>query len=301
MGGKLVGIMDLPLDQIHVENRFRPVSDAAVKALIEAIKDTGLRDEVHVRKLQHRGGKLVLMAGAHRIEAYRQMGHETIPSKVWTCTDDWATLVEVDDQLAHSELSPLDLSVFLAKRKAAYERMHPETKKAVGAALVAKRWNTSDTMSLVSDRQNNIVSFCASVAEVRQMSKRHIERLVAVGEALDPTAIELLRAAPKPTTFADLQVIAKAQPDDRPIICRELSLGKAKSANEVMARRKNANRDRASASDKELTKLDTAYSRAGKAIRRSFVAMHEDSLRALLAELDGGDAEVLEFKSRGRS
>ncbi|HPT48548.1 MAG TPA: hypothetical protein PLM07_21900, partial [Candidatus Rifleibacterium sp.] len=54
---------------------------------------------------------------------------EEIAAHIWTdVTDDWARLMEVDDNLAGAEMNALDTAVFLAERKKVYEKLHPETK-----------------------------------------------------------------------------------------------------------------------------------------------------------------------------
>lgn len=286
---KLIATTEIDVDDIRIENRMRPTSDVAITSLIASIKEIGLQQEIHVRKSRHRKGHLYLISGGHRIEAFRQMKRQKIPCKVWDCTDDWAKLAEIDDNLAHAELAPLDLAVFLANRKTIYERMYPETKNG------GNRGNQH-----TGGRQNDNLSFCQSVSAQRDMSARNVERLVAAGQGLDQKAIALLRAAPRRVTLVDLQVIAKAEPDARPIICRELSRGKAKSAKEVLDRRKHPGAKVASPSDLELRKLDDAWARASKAAKRRFVVAHADDLRDLLSDdhAAGPDTGEVAFGSR---
>ncbi|WP_159966781.1 ParB N-terminal domain-containing protein, partial [Profundibacterium mesophilum] len=107
--------------------RLRPVSEAGVLSLVASIGELGvMKDPIHVRRVPHRGGALELMAGGHRLEAARRLGWTDIPATVWTCSDDWAHLVEIDDNLGGSELGALDTAVFLAARKRIYEKLHPE-------------------------------------------------------------------------------------------------------------------------------------------------------------------------------
>lgn len=96
---------------------------------------------------RERDGSLHLIAGGHRLEAARRLGWEEIEAKVWTdVTDDWARLMEVDDNLAGSGMNALDTAVFLATRKAVYERLHPETKAGVAGGL-ARQGSASELSS----------------------------------------------------------------------------------------------------------------------------------------------------------
>lgn len=289
---KLLATMDIDVADIRVDQRLRPHSEKAVASLIASIEEIGLQAEIHVRKVAHQGGILRLIAGLHRIEAFKRMGRQTIPCKVWDCTDDWARMAEIDDNLAHTDLSPLDLAIFLAERKAVYERMYPEAKH--GGA----RGNQH-----TGGRQNDIISFCQSAAEKIDKSVRHVEKLVAAGQGLEPEAIALLRTAPRRVSLADLQELAKCEPGFRTMVCRELSLGKVKSVKQVLDRQKAPGASLKNDKDTEFRKLNDAFARASKATRMRFVDAHREALAQLLAEsaaADDAPADVVPFKARER-
>jgi ParB family transcriptional regulator, chromosome partitioning protein len=223
---KFLQITSLPLGDIAVRDRLRPVSAAAVQSLIASIQELGvMKDPIHVRK--RKGGEFVLIAGGHRLEAARELGWAEIPVKVWAdVTDDWARIMEIDDNLAGAEMCALDNAVFLARRKEVYERLHPESVAKTGAALVATRWNTADMMS--------VVSFASSTAEKFGLTDRHVRRMIAAGTALRATEVQQLRTAPRPVTLKDLDAIGRiGEPDERSAVVSALAEGKAKSAAEA--------------------------------------------------------------------
>tara|TARA_R110000796_G_scaffold45616_15_gene110333 strand:- start:6673 stop:7545 length:873 start_codon:yes stop_codon:yes gene_type:complete len=279
---KLLGTQEVRISDIDVSGRMRPVSELAVVSLMASLQEIGLQSEIQLRKVRHQGGRLKLIAGAHRIEAHIRLGCTSISAKIWDCTDDWAEMAEIDDNLAHAELSPLDLSVFLARRKVVYERQYPETKRATGEALAAKRWNASDIMSVASDT----MSFCQSVAEQKAMSERQIRRLVAAGEALDQEAIALLRLSPNRVTLSDLQTLGKCgDAKARRAICEALSRGESKNAAAALKAHKAPPGQKAiSTVDRQYGKIDEAWIRASKAAKRQFVDRHAAELRALLLD-----------------
>lgn len=128
MAEKIQSIAELAVADIKVGERLRPVSDAGVEAIMASVKELGvIKDPIHVCKVPHKNGKLILMAGGHRLEAVKRMGWEKIPATVWKCNDLWAPLMEVDDNLASAELTALDNAIFLAERKRIYEELHPES------------------------------------------------------------------------------------------------------------------------------------------------------------------------------
>jgi ParB family chromosome partitioning protein len=58
--------------EVTEKNRLRPVADAAVESLMASIRELGvLKDALHVRR--RKDGTLVLIAGAHRLEAARRL------------------------------------------------------------------------------------------------------------------------------------------------------------------------------------------------------------------------------------
>ena len=272
---RLIDTKDIPLRDIDVSRRLRPVNETAVVSLMASLMEIGQKDEIHVRRVRHQSNRLVLMAGAHRVEAHVRLGCTSIRAKLWECTDDWAQMVEIDDNLAHAELNPLDLSVFLARRKVVYERMYPDAKHG------GLRGNQH-----TGGRQNDIMSFCQSTAEQRALSTRQIERLVAAGSALDEEAIALLRKAPVRVTLSDLQTLGKCgDAAHRRSICEILSRGEAKNAKAALEGLKaHPGAALVSPIEAETRKIMAAWSRASKAARRRFVEDYRDELDALLKQ-----------------
>jgi ParB family chromosome partitioning protein len=277
---KLIGVQELPLREIDTSDRLRPVAELAVTSLMASLMEIGQQSEIHVRRVRHQGNRLVLMAGAHRVEAHSRLGCTSISAKVWECTDDWAQMAEIDDNLAHAELNPLDLSVFLARRKTVYERMYPEAKHG------GVRGNQH-----TGGRQNDIMSFCQSTAEQRTLSTRQIERLVAAGSALDETSIALLRQSPNRVTLSDLQTLGKCgDAVARRKVCEVLSRGEAKNAKAALdAQREGLGKAAISPIDAETLKIKSAWTRASKAARRRFAEDYRNELEALLGS--GGSDE----------
>ncbi|CUH68028.1 ParB-like nuclease domain protein [Thalassovita gelatinovora] len=271
---KLLQIGKVPVAGVDDSQRLRPVSEAGVESLIASVEELGvMKDPIHVRQVK--SGVLVLIAGGHRLEMARRLGWEEIEAKVWTdVTDDWACLMEIDDNLAGAEMNALDTAIFLATRKRVYEKLHPETK--AGLAGAAARWNASD-----------IVSFASATAEKFGVSKRHIERLVAAGGCLGGDEIDLLRGSTRQVTLKDLTEIAKiGQDDERKQVVLRLSSGNAKSASDA---RKSLAKEAGTAPVKdpvedEFQALLKRWKRASPAIRRRFVTEAYDDLSDLVSD-----------------
>jgi ParB family chromosome partitioning protein len=268
----------VPVAEIDARNRLRPVSEAGVEALKASILETGvMKDAIHVRR--KKGGALVLIAGAHRLEAARQLGWTEIEAKVWTdVTDDWSRLMEIDDNLAGAEMGPLDTAVFLAERKAVYERLHPETKHG-GDRKSVEFQNQMDIMS--------VRSFAATTAEKFGLSDRHVRRMIEIGTALSRDELRWLRASPAPIRLTDLQALAKiGDQRERSQVCIRLSNGAKSAADAWRAHRSEAG-DEAPVKDpveEAFVALAKAWGRAGAVSRRRFIRANFDEIFEMCGE-----------------
>jgi ParB family chromosome partitioning protein len=274
---RLMKIDRVKVGEIVATGRLRPVSEAGVESLMASIAEIGvMKDAVHVR--QKKGGQLVLIAGGHRLEAAKRLGWDEIEAKVWAdVTDDWARLMEIDDNIAGAELNALDTALFLAERKRVYERLHPETKADTFRG-------NQHTGKLVAD----IVSFATATAEKFGMTDRHVRRLISAGECLDPRDVQLLRKAPRQITLKDLGEIAKiADAPERYDVVEALANGQAKSAADARRQWKDGHGQSTPVEDPveaALKALKSAWSRAPKESRRRFVRDHGEALAALMYE-----------------
>ena len=267
--------------EIDCRRRLRPISEAGVESLIASIHETGvMKDAIHVRK--KKDGSFVLIAGGHRLEAAKRLGWEEIEAKVWTdVTDDWAAIMEIDDNLAGAEMNALDTAVFLATRKQVYERLHPETKRGIAGA--AARWDATEPSS---------VAFVKATADKFGMTERQVFKIVAAGARLGADEVAKLRHAPRPITLKDLTEISKiGAPTERYDVVRLLSEGTAKSAADARRSLKpEAEGTAKDPIDEAFKALLSAWQRAPMAAKRRFVADAENDLRGMLADLDEGDA-----------
>ncbi len=275
-------ITELLVSEIEFGERLRPVSEAGVDALIASINELGvMKDPIHVRKIK-RSGKIVLLAGGHRLTAAIKLGWDSIKVTCWDCNNDFAKLMEIDDNLAGSELTALDTAVFLAERKRVYERLYPEARQ--GGA----RGNQH-----TGGWQSDIMSFCQTAAEKLGCSKRQVERLTKAGTALNKDNILRLRNSERPVLQADLFEIAKIGEDaERNRVVTLLSEGQAKKATEARKMFK-AEQGKAPApvlrnEDKTYMRLKDAWTRAPKAARRMFLEECGKEVAAALKEM-GGD------------
>lgn len=266
MKPELLETRDVPLDEIRVDlgDRLRPATEAGIAGVMASIEELGeaLQPVMLRRKGSGAGTRLVLIGGLHRLEAYRKLGRETIRADIWRCNDDWARLAQIDENLAGADLSTLELATFLADRKRVYLKLHPET--AQGAAGAAARWDSdaSDTMS-----------FASSIAEKRDMSKRHVERLIHVGESLDVQAKVLLRQLPKPPGFNDLVRLSECGPMEQAgVVEMMLGVDRPNLKAAIRAVRGETEPPKPAPEDAQFRDLLERFERAKKPAQRRFLS-----------------------------
>lgn len=260
---------DLEVGEINADDRMRPLSEAAVDSLVDAIGRLGFITRILVRRKKNHG--YLLVDGAHRLEAMRRLGAATIPAVVVECLDHEARYLESDANLVGADLTPLDMAVFLSARRRAHQEMHPETRQ--GHAGATARWMQANSGSLAS-----------AIAEARGVTVRQVEKIMQAGDNLAPDEVTRLRAAPVSLTLKDLQGIARiGDPVRRYDVVDALATGRARKVSQALAQMK-APAAPMSAEDTAFLKMQAAWTRAPKAARRAFVAEFAAELLALMPD-----------------
>lgn len=191
--------LELPLASIEVgTDRARALDPAWVEGLAGMIREQGLLQPIVVRP---QGDGWRLIAGHHRLEAGRQLGHDTIAVRVVEAdSDDAARLAEVMENLGRHELIALDRCLHLFELKQVWERMYPQATHG-GDRKSIKR----PTWPLDPDAPE-VFGFSEAVADKIGLSARSIRRAVKIWSSLYPT----VRARLRSTKLAEKQTELKA-------------------------------------------------------------------------------------------
>lgn len=172
--------------EIETGDRLRAISEAQVEALIASIADVGLLNPITVFKTKAiRSGVQIdafgLVAGAHRLEAYKRLGLVDIPVFVVDLSDLERQIAECDENLCGSKLTPSEKAIFTKRRKQAYEALHPETRHGV---------NQHSSTRKVCDSSER---FTADTAEKTGQSERLVQLNAERGNRISDRALETLR------------------------------------------------------------------------------------------------------------
>jgi len=175
------------IDQIDVGYRLRTVDPDRVAALKASIEELGLRTPITVvgdsRATNDPSIRVRLVAGAHRLEAMRQLGREWIAAYVGKQDDLDAELWEIDENLCRAELTPADRALFVFRRKEIYLMKYPETGHGGDRA-------SRQVGDLKGEEPKR---FTSATAEATGQSERAVQRDAERGEKISEKALRMLR------------------------------------------------------------------------------------------------------------
>lgn len=147
----MLAATDLPVSKVFKRFDARKTDKAALKGLMDSIGEVGIINPLRVRQ-RAEAGTYEVTAGGHRLEAALKLGLETVPCIVVDDDDLHAELAMIDENLCRAELSPADRASQVARRKALYLELHPETAKGVaGGKGNATTANLATVHSFVDD------------------------------------------------------------------------------------------------------------------------------------------------------
>lgn len=188
------GSRDLPValrvDQIEMGHRLREVDQEKVAAIKASIEEIGLRTPISVVGSWKAGDgyyDVKLVAGAHRLEAIKQLGRDYIAAIIRNEDDLDAELWEIDENLCRAELTPADRALFVFRRKEIYLMKHPDT--ANGATGNGRPKLRQLGEATVDEPKR----FTAATAEATGQSERAIQRDAERGEKISERALRMLR------------------------------------------------------------------------------------------------------------
>ena len=165
-----------PIGNIRTPDRLRAVDQEWAKGIAHSILSTGGgkkhlgMSQPIVLKATSKDGSAELVDGAHRLEAARILGWDEVPYVTATGNELELRLQQVDANLFHRALNPLDRAVFLYERKTIYEELHPEIKNG----------GDRKSFDFVSENQKGKLSFRSDTAERLGIDPRTVSRFLEI-------------------------------------------------------------------------------------------------------------------------
>ncbi|MEO0861106.1 MAG: ParB N-terminal domain-containing protein [Pseudomonadota bacterium] len=227
----IASIGDAKIDAITVKNRQRPICEAVVLELMTQIAERGLENPIAIRKVKHQKGALVLLAGAHRLEAVRRLGWDSVTCRAYDCSDAQARRIEIDENLVRSELAPLDLATALAEREEIHIQEaggngHGGDRKSHQARTIRK-WSECEDEPVERHQVDTMStwSFAAIAAANTGLSERHVRRLVCAGKAILLAGVKNFRVSEVPPKVTELIAFSKLSAQEQIDVATKLATG----------------------------------------------------------------------------
>lgn len=201
----------LSTDAIAKSSDRRHVNQDAVQRLMESIQSVGLRTPITVRIVDNYvdtdgvvvDGQPMLVTGAHRLEATRNLGWDKIECYIFDGESDIdAELWEIDENLCRHELTPTEVAEHVTKRKELWEARDRQRVSAQVEPKLSVRGR---------DGEGRPEGFATETAKASGQSKASINRAVKRGNEVCQEARDLIRGT-KLDTGAMLDKLAKLEP-----------------------------------------------------------------------------------------
>lgn len=237
-------ILEIDLQLCYASDKARPIDSSAVKALAHSIAEFGLLNPIVVRRVQKsRAGQTPdsyeVIAGLHRLKAFRYLQRTTIPATVLDVDDLHAELMLIDENLCRNDLSPAERAVAQARRKAIYQQIHPETK-----AGASGKYRPKSQFGQVGQAENHPAPrYDEAAAEATGQSERAVRRDVTRGEALGEDVLAKV-ARTSLDKGEELDALAKLSPDHRNVLIARAASGEKVSAKVEVKKEHRAARER---------------------------------------------------------
>lgn len=219
-------IQEIRITSIRVPEGRRALRHVA--ELAESIKEVGLLNPIVVTE------ECVLVAGAHRLEACKSLGWTKIPATAVKLSGLLAELAEIDENLCRNELTALEQSEHLHRRKQVYEALHPATKHgAAPGNKGGKRGKAPIKAETISGLMPT--SFSADTAKKSGLSERSVQHGVQIAKDISETVREQIRSTPIAESKTELLALARQTPEKQQVIADKVSSGQAASVKEALA------------------------------------------------------------------
>ena len=214
-GSRARRVLPVDLASIEIPPRLRAVDPETVTALADSIARLGLQNPIILQKHSDDPGLLLLVAGAHRLQAVRDLGWPRIEALVVDGSPEEISLIEIDENLIRKDLTPLDRASFLAQRKTVYAELHRATRRG-GDRRSA---NTDDSRPR---RVTASTSWAQDAADLIGISPRAVHRAVRIGTGLSEELAAALADTPIANREGDLFRLAQMSDKDKKRVLLQL-------------------------------------------------------------------------------
>ena len=131
-------LKQIPVTSVRVGERMRQLDEGKVLELMTSFEACSVINPISVDEA------LVLIAGAHRLEAAKQLGWETIEAKVFDDDDLLNTLRQCDENLIRNELCYISAAEHIHERERIIDSLGQRTQRGTNQHTNADDTFTTD-------------------------------------------------------------------------------------------------------------------------------------------------------------
>lgn len=203
---------------IFVPERLRAVEEDHALAIAQSIVEHGLINPISVRRTPAKKGfKFTLIAGAHRLHAYKINDEDKIEALIFEADAEEGQLLEITENLFRNELSVIDRAVFVQSYRDIWEakygkitRGRPENSVNL-TELIGEAGERSCVVDLIAEEAKK--GFGKHVANRMGISVEGYHRLNRIGQNLHASVRDAVRGTPIADNQATLLKLAKLEPE----------------------------------------------------------------------------------------
>lgn len=244
------------IQDIHIDDkRMRGANMEKVAEIAKSISEIGLMNPPAVRVVESMviegeewGRVPILIYGRHRLLAMQSLGHEVIECEVYEVDELRAELMEIDENLARSELSPAEEAQHVRRRQSIWmEIQAKETGQTLASLPKEGRGNkqfASETAAITGGSKSSINS---KIARARDLGS-DINRIVgtSLDKGVEMDALISLPAQERENLISRAEsgekVSARPAPNTKPITADKAFDVIADDAAKAVASNKDKNR-----------------------------------------------------------
>ena len=216
-------VLPIDLSAIRVERRLRGIDREALARIARSMASIGQQQPVSVRMDPDDPATFVLVAGAHRLEAARSLGWTQIEALIVDAPEPERRLIEIDENLARADLTPLDRARFLCEHKKVSLTLHPDRRR--GGDRSSRQYAEGR-----NSHPENHASWAEETSDRVSMSPRAVQRAVAIAEGIPDELAEALADTPIARREGDLHRLSRMGADTQ-----TAALGALRAADEPPA------------------------------------------------------------------
>ncbi len=205
-------ITRLPVDEIVLGHRRRPLNLAHVADLADSITTIGLLQSLVVTR------ENLLVAGRHRLEAVKRLGWATVPVTMIELSDIQSDLATLDENLVRNDLSRLERFEHVVRRV--------DLLDALGHRKVNGRPRKADTVSGFSKGTDDL-------AAESGLSGRTLQRATSIVSAIPEDVREMLKKTLWADSTTELLRLSRLAPSDQKAVAERLVAGDRGAVNDL--------------------------------------------------------------------